>query len=191
MRALGTLIALALLSSTVSCKETPSEGAPGASSGSAAPKPSAPAPSASAPATVASASAPEPAPSASAPAAPKEKTCEVEIFGVVKVPKTVPEKSRVVVYVAQDDCMSDNANILGHIVVAAPATGNFMIEVFPKWGSDISICAAVDGGPNKGSEMYGKAKGKFHAEAEGEVTFNQVNIDLAPGKPHVFPPDRK
>jgi hypothetical protein len=180
-----TILALVLLPG--GCKETPSEGAPGAASASAV-APTASAPAASS-APLASASAPASTPGPSASAAPKERTCEVEIFGEVKMPKTVPEKSRVVVYVAQDDCMADNAQILGHIVIAAP-TGHFMIEVFPKWGSDITICAAVDLGGGK-SEMYGKAKGKFHAEAEGEVTFNELKIEMTAGKPHTFPADRK
>ena len=64
-----------------------------------------------------------------------------------------------------------------------------MIEVWPKWGSDVTICAAVDPQGGKPAEIYAKAKGTFHAEAVGEVTFNQVKIELAPAKAHKFPAD--
>ena len=44
---------------------------------------------------------------------------------------------------------------------------------------DITICAGVDEGEGKPTTMYGKAKGTFHAEEEGEVTFADVK-----GRPH-------
>lgn len=146
----------------------------------------APPPVASTP-TTASATAPASAPTAglSASAAPKHsETCEVEIFGKVN---NMPKGKKVIVYVAQDDCLSDNAQILGH--VDAGAEGSIVIEVFPKWGTDVTICAGVDEGEGKPTTMYGKAKGTFHAEEEGEVTFADVKIDLQKGKPHVFPKD--
>lgn len=169
-------IALALVALVVGCKEPPKE----------TPKA---APSASTP-TTASATAPASAPAAglSASAAPAHsETCEVEIFGKVNLPKDLPKGKKVIVYVAQDDCLADNAQILGH--VDAGSDGGIVIEVFPKWGTDITICAAVDEGEGKPTTRYGKAKGKFHAEAEGEVTFADVKIDLEKGKPHVFPKD--
>lgn len=153
-----------------------------------APPSSTPAPPASASAKVAASAAPSVAPSASASvAAGHSETCEVEIFGKVNLPKDLPKGKKVVIYVAQDDCLADNAQILGHI--EAGATGEIVIEVFPKWGTDVTICAAADEGEGKPTTLYGKAKGKFHAEAEGEVTFADVKIDLEKGKPHVFPKD--
>lgn len=154
------------------CKEPPKE------TPAAAPSASAPAPAAAAPSVSASASA--------SAAAAKPETCEVEIFGKVN---GIPKGKKAVIYVAQDDCLSDNAQILGH--VDAGSDGSIVIEVFPKWGTDVTICAGVDEGEGKPTTMYGKAKGTFHAEAEGEVTFADVKIDLAKGKPHVFPADAK
>ncbi|MGZ3416986.1 MAG: hypothetical protein ACXWUG_06290 [Polyangiales bacterium] len=181
MRVLSLAFALTLAACQEPAKETPKEApkpAPSASSAAAAPAPSVSAP---APA-IASA-----APSASGSATGHPPTCEVEIFGKVKLPKDLPPKSRVVVYVAQNECLADDASILGHIPTAE--SGQFVIEVWPKWGTDITICAAVDPGEGKPTTKYGKAKGPFHAEALGEVTFNNLEIELATGKPHTFPKD--
>ena len=151
------------------------------------PAASAPVVASSAPPAAASAPA-SAAPAASASAMPSHsQTCEVEIFGKVIFPPKLPKGGKFMVYVAQNDCLADDAQILGH--VEAGMDGAIVIEVFPKWGSDITICAARDMGEGKPTTLYGKAKGKFHAEAEGEVTFNDVKIELAEGKPHVFPKD--
>lgn len=178
---------LAVLALVSGCKEEPAKPAAPATSASAPASTSVVAAASSSAPTVASASAPA---SASASAAPAEKTCEVEIFGKVK---GAPPKSRVVVYVAQDDCLADDAHILGHLDVVADPTAKdgwkFMIEVFPKWGTDITICAAAYGEGANGAEHYAKAKGKFHAEAEGEVTFNEVALELVKGKLKTFPKD--
>ncbi len=173
----GLLLAFIVLA--VGCKEPPKESAPTATSASQAVQPA-----------TASVTAPASAPAAglSASAAPKHsETCEVEIFGKVILPQGLPKGKKVNVYVAQDDCLSDNAQILGH--VDAGIDGSIVIEVFPKWGTDVTICAGTDEGEGKPTSLYGKAKGTFHAEAEGEVTFADVKVELAKGKPHVFPKD--
>ncbi len=128
---------------------------------------------------------------ASGSAAPAEKTCEVEIFGSVK---GAPAKARLVVYVAQNDCLADDAQILGHLDLLQTDPNSkdppkYMIEVFPKWGTDVTICAAAYIDNATTTEHFGKAKGKFHAEAEGEVTFNEVVIELTKGKAKAFPKD--
>ena len=166
---------------TLSACDTNKAPAPATSSAVAA-VPSAPAPGA-APATPSAVSAPTAA--ASAPPAPR--TCEVEIFGKTELPKDAP-KGKIVVYVAQDDCLSDKAQTLGHI--PAQASGGFVIEVFPKWGTDVTICAALENADGT-SEYYAKAVnkengGKFHAEADGEVTFNDIKITLKKGVPRKF-----
>ena len=164
---------LVVLSMLVGCKEPPKEAVPAVS-----------------PSVVASAKPIEPAAvSATASAAPAHSaTCEVEIFGTVNRPKDLPKDKKIIVYVAQNDCLADDAEILGH-TDAGQNDGSIVIEVFPKWGTDVTICAAVDEGEGKPTTRYGKAKGTFHAEAEGEVTFAEVKIDLEKGKPHVFPKD--
>jgi len=159
----------------VGCKEPTKEPLPAAPSAPQAATSAAPAPS------------PSPAVSAK-PAAGHSETCEVEIFGKVIFPPKLPKGKKFVVYVAQDDCLSDKAQILGHADVGMD--GGIVIEVFPKWGTDVTICAA-DEGPGKPTTLYGKAKGTFHAEEEGEVTFADVKVEVAAGKPHVFPEDAK
>jgi hypothetical protein len=129
---------------------------------------------------------------ASGSAAAHSATCEVEIFGTIEIPKDAP-KGKAVVYVAQDDCLSPNAQTLGHIP-AAP-NGSFVIEVWPKWGTDVTICGAIEKEDGT-AEWYGKAVNKdaggvFHAEAEGEVTFNDVKIKLAKGAAKKFPREAK
>lgn len=145
------------------------------------PVPAAPAPASATPAP-ASVSA-----SASVAKAGHPETCEVEVFGKVVVPPKTPKGGKLVAYVAQNDCLADDAQIIGH--VDAGLDGAIVIEVFPRWGSDITVCAARDMGEGKPTTLYGKAKRTFHAESDGELTFNDVTIELAEGKPHVFPKD--
>lgn len=143
-------------------------GTPPAASASASGAPSAPA-----------ASAP---PAASAAPAKHPPTCEVEVFGKVDLKGA---KGDPFVYVAQDDCMNDKAQMLGREKIKGD--GSFFIEVFSKWGGDITVCAAVER-PDGTSELYGQATndakdsaGKFHTEAIGEVTFEKVAIPLKKG----------
>ncbi|MFO0669080.1 MAG: hypothetical protein U0235_05530 [Polyangiaceae bacterium] len=156
----------------------------------------APAPSASGttsivatpPATPSASASASTAPAASgsaAPAAVKKHpaTCEVEVFGKVELPKGT--KGDPFVYVAQDDCLNEKAAMLGREKIKAD--GSFFIEVFAKWGTDITICAAVER-PDGTSELYGQATnaaaesaGKFHAEDIGEVTFEKVTVPLKKG----------
>lgn len=188
---MSRLALLAFAVAVFGCKEPPKD-APAAPA-TAAPAPS-PAPTTSAAPSAAVAAAASPSGSAAPSHSPH---CEVEIFGkVTGIPKDLPKDSEVVVFVAQNDCLADDAQILGHTEVGSD--GNLVIEVFPKWGTDVTICAAVvpgagkpsgAGEANAPSTRYGKAKGTFHAEAEGEVTFNDVTVELKPGKPHVFPKD--
>ena len=181
MRALALCLAVVILAA---CKEDKPAPAPAPSSKASS------AASASVSASAVASAMASAMTSAVASAAPAEKTCEVEIFGSVK---GAPAKARLVIYVAQNDCLADDAQILGHLDLqqdpAAKDPPKFMIEVFPKWGTDVSICAAAYVDNAMTSEHYGKAKGKFHAEAEGEVTFNEVAIELTKGKAKAFPKD--
>lgn len=173
------LLPAVVVLASLGCKEEPAKVEPPPAAVSASPKPSA---SASAAPVV---SAPVVASASAKPA--HSETCEVELFGKVVFPPKLPKGGKFTVYVAQNDCLADNAEILGH--VEAGMDGAIVIEVFPKWGTDITICAARDAGEGKPTTLYGKAKGTFHAEAAGEVTFNDVKIELAEGKAHVFPKD--
>ena len=146
------------------------------------------------PIATAAPSAPTAAPSAAASAgsAAHPATCEVEVFGKVDLPKPAPT-GKAVVYVAQDDCLSASPKMLGHAPVKPD--GGFFIEIFPKWGTDISICAALEK-PDGTSEHYGKAVnkdtgGKFHAEAAGEVTFEGVTVPIRKGPSRKFAQEPK
>jgi hypothetical protein len=67
----------------------------------------------------------------------------------------------------------------------------FANEIFVKWGSDVSICAAAVEAPDKPTTIYGRAPGKLHAEKAGEVEFKDLVIELKPGPRHLFPPVKK
>jgi hypothetical protein len=168
---------------------SPSSVAPSGSPSStaAAPSTTAPAASTDAASAVPAATADAAAARAAGPTGTRSTTCEVEIFGTVEVPADAP-KGKAVVYVAQDDCLSDKAATLGHIPVTA--SGGFAIEVFPKWGTDVTICGALEA-PDGTATYYAKAVnkdrgGRFHAEAEGEVTFDGVKLSLKKGPPKKF-----
>jgi len=105
---------------------------------------------------------------------------EIEVFGSVK---GAPKAGKVVIYAAVGDCLDDSADVLGQV----PGGDTFMIEVFAPWGSDLTVCAAVDPGDGAPAVRYGKWKQSLHAEGEGEVVFRDVVIELADGKPHAFP----
>lgn len=131
-------------------------------------------------------------PAASAPAVPAPpapahpKTCEVEMGGLLQFPKgQVPAKGTTYVYVADNDCLAADAHVLGRS--QASKEGSFFIEVFPRWGADLTLCAAHEVAPGQPSKLYGKAAGPMHAEATGEVTFGNLRIAMRPGAAHRFP----
>jgi len=110
------------------------------------------------------------------------------MFGEVKFPKLAAGQSAFV-YVAQDsDCLAKNAHILGSNKLTDD--GHLFIEVFSRWGADLTVCAAVATDAGSPSTLYGKAEGKFHAEAVGEVMIPKINFALKPGPKHVFPAPR-
>ncbi|MDW8283754.1 MAG: hypothetical protein RMK29_18785 [Myxococcales bacterium] len=121
-----------------------------------------------------------------APAAPQHPPmCEVEIMGQVVLPRTVPKGTQATIVVAQGDCLAPDARVLGR--ARSAQDGRFFIEVFSDWGADLSVCAAVEPVEGQPVRVYGKAAGTFHAEAEGEVIFRDVRVELKPGPPHAFP----
>ena len=119
------------------------------------------------------------------PAGHPEK-CEVEIGGVVRYPDGKAPPGKAVVLVAEDgDCMKEGAKILGQ--VAVQPEGTFFIEVFSRWGADLTICAAHLAPGSDRSTLRGKASGAFHAAAVGEVTFSSLKIDLRQAPPLRIP----
>lgn len=136
--------------------------------------------------------APQPAskPAASAQP-PAEKptdhppTCEVEMFGEFKLPKLQPGE-HAYAFVAQDsDCLAKNAHILGSNQLTDD--GHMFIEVFSRWGADLTLCVAVAKGPDKPTTYYGKSPAKYHAEAVGEVMIPKITFPLKPGPRLTFP----
>lgn len=111
--------------------------------------------------------------------------CEVEFFGQVKPvdPKLPPP----VVFASYTDCLAPTTRNIGQ--TSTQPDGKFFLEVFVKWGSDLTLCAfqPAAGGEEKPTKLYGKAAGPFHAEKEGEVEFKDVQIELKSGTARTFP----
>lgn len=120
-----------------------------------------------------------------APPVTSKKTCEVEFFGSVKYNKPLPPGQKFWVYAVQGDCLAKNPHVLG----ATPVNpeGRFGYEVFSAWGVDLSFCAGLAESAHKPLTVYGKATGKYHAEAEGEVVFRDIEITAKPGPIRTFP----
>jgi hypothetical protein len=121
---------------------------------------------------------------APAPAAATER-CEVEFTGQISGAAKLPPGSNTWVYAADGDCLAKDAHILG--AMRASDQGSFAIEVFSRWGADLTLCAAVAPTPESPSKMYGKLTRKFHAEKKGEIMFEKVQIGLKAGPEHTFP----
>jgi len=116
----------------------------------------------------------------------------VEITGDIAVPKDAPKKGKLWVYVAQDNCLAEDAHLLGR--VAADSAKAFFAEVFSKWGAELTVCGALE--PEKGgpAEYYGRAinpdpkgNGAFVPAQQGEVNYSKVHIELRKGPAHQFP----
>jgi hypothetical protein len=104
--------------------------------------------------------------------------CEVEIDGEVALPKGVsPAKARVVVLFSEGDCLAPGARIIGQAL--ASAKGKYSMEVFPKWGADVTVCAAVETNPGAPVTVYGKSEKPIHAEQTGEIVVSNHKIILA------------
>jgi hypothetical protein len=84
---------------------------------------------------------------ASASGVPKqpELRCEVEISGRVTPPGDAKHSPDTYVYVAEGDCLANDAKMLGR--ARAVAGGKFFTEVFSSWGADLTVCAAVEATP--------------------------------------------
>lgn len=124
-----------------------------------------------------------PAASPGKPAANHPPSCEVELTG--QILGTLPPGMTYWVYVAEGDCLAKNAKILG--TMRGSDAGSFGIEVFSRWGADLTVCAAVAKTPESPTKQYGKLPRTLHAEATGEVMFEKLQIKLKAGPEHVFP----
>jgi hypothetical protein len=113
----------------------------------------------------------------------------VEIAGEVKVPKGAPPKARAVILVAENDCLAPDARIIGR-ALALPKNGKFSMEVFSRWGADLTVCAALEEKPGKPITVYGKSARVIHAEQAGEIVVPDVVIPLErrPKEPMNMPP---
>ncbi|MCU0658400.1 MAG: hypothetical protein MUF64_25020 [Polyangiaceae bacterium] len=160
----------------LACNESPPAPAPAAPSASARPR-VAPAASASIKPAMA------PPASASAPRVHPE-ICEVEFFG--QVGPVDPKKPAPVVFASYGDCLAPGAGNIGQ--TSPEPNGKFFLEVFVKWGSDLTLCSYQPAAPgsDKPTKLYGKAAGPFHAESEGEVEFKNVQIEMKEGPPKTF-----
>jgi hypothetical protein len=108
----------------------------------------------------------------------------VELSGLVKLPPDLKVKGRPSVHFSNGDCLGSDPMLSSS---AVSQDGHFGAEVFPLWGTDLTVCAGLEEAPGKPVRYYGKAPGTFHAEKMGEVVYNNVIIELKPGPPHKFP----
>lgn len=122
---------------------------------------------------------------APATAATTTERCEVEFTGQVSGAGKLPAGSNTWVFAADGDCLAKDAHILG--AMRASDQGSFAIEVFSKWGADLTLCAAVAQTPESPAKLYGKVARKFHAAAKGEIMFEKVQIGMRSGPAHTFP----
>lgn len=129
--------------------------------------------------------APKAATDAAKPAPAANQRCEVEFTGTVTGAGKLPPGSSTWVYAADGDCLAKDSHILG--AMRASDQGSFAIEVFSRWGADLTLCAAVGQTPESPSVRYGKVSRKFHAAATGEIMFEKVQIPLKNGTEHSFP----
>lgn len=185
MRSRTTLAVCALAGlPLLGCSKAPPAAAPASAPAVTAPA----APSATAPAVPPAAPAPA-IPTAAPPAPPEHpKDCEVEMIGDLKVPPLAAGE-HVFAYVAQDsDCLAKDAHIIGSNKVTDD--GHMFIEVFSRWGADLTVCAAISKELGAPTTVYGKAEGKFHAEAVGEIMIPKISFELKKGPKHVFPAPR-
>ena len=132
--------------------------------------------------------APAPAPAAApAPAKPAPPaTCEVELSGRVVVPDALRSKppKQILLYVSDKDCLDPSSRFF--TIRPVGEDGAFFTEIFPPWGTDLSLCAALDE-DGKPARAYGKLDHALHAQAIGEVVFTELEIRLAKGAPRPFP----
>ncbi len=107
------------------------------------------------------------------------------MIGDLKVPPLAAGE-HVFAYVAQDsDCLAKDAHIIGSNKVTDD--GHMFIEVFSRWGADLTVCAAISKELGAPTTVYGKAEGKFHAEAVGEIMIPKISFELKKGPKHVSP----
>ena len=115
--------------------------------------------------------------------APHLALCEVELSGQMQ--GTLPAGLTYWVYVADGDCLAKNAQILG--TMRGSETGGFNIEVFSRQGADLTVCGAAAKTPESPTTLYGKLGRKLHAQGQGEVIFEKLQLTLKPGPAHTVP----
>lgn len=78
-----------------------------------------------------------------------------------------------------------------------PATedGAFMLHTLATPGSELSICAAVEGGgargPGLSSTLYGQAQARIRIEKTTDLVLHEVQIPLRVGPPRRFADAKK
>jgi hypothetical protein len=147
-------------------------------------KPAAPPP---ANAIAAKPAAPAALPKAVVPAKPAHPaTVEVELMGRVAVaPKLLGKPPKqILLYVSDKDCLDPASRFF--TIRPVGEDGAFFTEIFPPWGTDLSLCAALDA-DGKPARVYGKLDRTLRAEGFGEVVFSELEIALAKGAPRPFP----
>lgn len=131
--------------------------------------------------------APAPAPPpahAQAKAGPPDRR-EVEVFGKVALTQQIKAQGHLVVHISEGDCLAPGAQMAASL--PAP-NGIFAAEFFPRLGSDLTLCGALEEAPGRPVRYYGKAAGKYHVDPTAdEVEWKGVSIELKQGPPLKMP----
>lgn len=134
---------------------------------------------------------PAPPPS-SEPAQPdtgRPKRCEVEMTGAIELPpRTHKPDGDYIVYVADGDCLADDAWIFQRVKVAEQ--GTFFVEEFPLCGAPMTLCGSIESEEGKPTRWYGKLDRLIDDKGGGEVYVPNLVIPIKKGAPHTFPPRR-
>jgi hypothetical protein len=117
----------------------------------------------------------------------------VELSGAVIFPPGPPKAGRVFVFAAIGDCLDPSTVPLRRM----PATedGAFMLHTLATPGSELSVCAAVEGGAARGpglsSTLYGQAQARIRIEKTADLVLHEVQIPLRAGAPRRFADAKK
>jgi hypothetical protein len=121
---------------------------------------------------------------ASPPVAPppgSRPPAEVELRGKYTAPKDA--KGPVRIWATDGECWKSGTRSYGE---ALASNGTFFLEVMVTQGSPIWVCAAAVP-PTGPMTIYGGITKPLKGEGQGEVRYNDVAVELQPGKPVTRP----
>lgn len=147
----------------------------------------APVPAAAAPSPEGGAAS-EPVPAAVAPFVDPLGAATVELSGVVVLQPGTSPTGRAYVFVSRGDCLDPGAQPLRRMPVTDD--GAFMMHTLASPGTELSICAHMEGPAARGavplSSLYGQATARVRVEKSADLVVHDLQIALRPGPPRRF-----